>query len=93
MFFYIVNYNIIWACIISAIVGAAAAVAFFLFKGKLFTKKSADDMKPSEKKTVILGIRDNAAAFAELLEPLFILASGRTAKKDAVAPNQIHKKR
>ena len=85
MLFYIVNYNIIWACIISAIVGAAAAVAFFLLKGgKLSEKKSADDMKPSEKKTVIIGIRDNAAAFAELLEPLFILASGRTAKKDAV---------
>ena len=85
MLFYIVNYNIIWACIISAIVGAAAAAAFFMFKGgKLFVKKSADDMKPSEKKTVIIGIRDNAAAFAELLEPLFILASGRTSKKDSV---------
>ncbi len=82
MLFYIVNYNVIWGCIISALLGAGAVLAFFLLKGK--GKKSADDMKPSDKKTIILGLRDNAAAFADLLEPLFILASGRTARKDAV---------
>ena len=81
MLFYIVNFNVIWGCIISALVGAGAVLAYFLLKGG---KKSADEMKPSAKKTLIVGIRDNAEAFAELLEPLFLLASGRTARKDAV---------
>lgn len=83
MLFYIVNYNVIWGCIISALVGAGAVLAFFLLRGNK-GKKSADDMKPSDKKTIILGIRDNAADFADLLEPLFLLASGRTARKDTV---------
>ena len=82
LLFYYINYNVIWACIVSAIVAAAAVTAFFLLKGK--GKKSADDMKPSEKKELILGIRDNAELFADLYEPLFILASGKAARKDWV---------
>ena len=80
--FYIVYRNLIWACIASAIAGAAAAGAFFYFKGA--KNKSAEDMKPSLKKTVILGLRDNADAFSDLLEPLFLLASGKTDRKDYV---------
>ena len=82
MLFYIVNYNVIWASIISAIIGAAAVVAFFLLKGK--GKKSTDDIKPSPKKDLLLGLRDNAEVFSDLLEPLFLLASGKTARKDYV---------
>ena len=82
MIFYIIYRNIIWACIISAIAGAGAAFAYFFFKNK--GKKSADDMKPSDKKNLVLGFRDNAEVFADLLEPLFLLASGKTARKDAV---------
>lgn len=82
MLFYIINYNIIWASIISALVGAGAVLAFFLLKNK--GKKNADDMKPSDKKNVILGLRDNAEAFSDLLEPLFLLASGKTERKDEV---------
>lgn len=82
MLFYIINYNIIWASIISALVGAGAVFAFFLLKNK--GKKNADDMKPSDKKNVILGLRDNAEAFSDLLEPLFLLASGKTERKDEV---------
>lgn len=82
MLFYIVNYNVIWASIISALVGAGAVLAFFLIRNK--GKKSADDMKPSPKKDIIIGLRDNAEAFADIYEPLFLLASGRTARKDAV---------
>ena len=80
--FYIINYNVIWASIISAIIGAAAAGAFFCFKGA--KNKSAEDMKPSLKKTVILGLRDNADTFSDLLEPLFLLASGKTDRKDYI---------
>lgn len=82
MLFYIINRNVIWACIISALVGAAAVFAFFWFRNN--GKKSADDMKPSVKRDIILGLRDNAEAFADLLEPLFLLASGRTERKDYV---------
>lgn len=82
MLFYIVNYNVIWACIISALLGAGAVLAFFLLKNK--GKKSAEDMKPSIKKDLILGLRDNAEAFADLYEPLFLLASGKTSRKDYV---------
>lgn len=75
--------DIILICVLSALAGAGAAVAFFFFfrnKGK----KTADDMKPSDKKNIILGLRDNAAVFADLLEPLFLLASGRTERKDEI---------
>lgn len=82
MLFYIVNYNAIWASVISALVGAGAVLAFFLIKNK--GKTSADDMKPSPKKDLIIGLRDNAEAFSDLYEPLFLLASGRTGRKDAV---------
>jgi len=75
--------DIILICVISALAGAGAAVAFFFFfRGK--GKKSADDMKPSDKKNIIIGLRDNAEAFADLLEPLFLLASGKTERKDEV---------
>lgn len=81
-FFYIIYRNVIWACIISALVGAGAAVAFFLLNNK--GKKTADDMKPSDKREILIGLRDNAVVFAELYEPLFLLASGKTSRKDWV---------
>ena len=71
MLFYIINYNIIWACIVSAIVGAGAVLLFFFLKNK--GKKNPEDMKPSPKKEMLIGLRDNAEAFADLLEPLFSL--------------------
>ena len=75
--------DIILICVLSALAGAGAVFAFFFFfKGK--GKKSTDDMKPSDKKNIIIGIRDNAEVFADLLEPLFLLASGRTDRKDEV---------
>ena len=75
--------DIILICVLSALAGAAAVFAFFFFfKGK--GKKSTDDMKPSDKKEIIMGINNNAAAFADLYEPLFVLASGKTARKDWV---------
>ncbi len=80
--FYFLNYNVIWGCIITALVTAAAVTAFFLFFYK--GKKDIGDMKPSEKKEIIMGINKNAASFADLYEPLFVLASGKTARKDWV---------
>ncbi len=74
--------DVILICVVSALVGAGAVFAFFFFKSK--GKKNADDMKPSDKKNIILGLRDNAEAFADLLEPLFLLASGRTERKDEI---------
>ena len=80
--FYLVNQNVIWGCIITALITAAAVTAFFLFFYK--GKKDISEMKPSEKKELIMGINKNAAAFADLYEPLFVLASGKTARKDWV---------
>lgn len=82
MFFYIIYRNVIWACIISALAGAGAVLTFYFLKNK--EKKTTDDMKPSDKKNIILGLRDNAEIFSDLLEPLFILASGRTERKDEI---------
>ncbi len=82
MLFYIIYHNVIWACIISAIVGAGAVLAFFLIKNR--GKKTTKDMKPSDKKNIVLGLRDNAEDFSDLLEPLFLLASGRTERKDEI---------
>ena len=82
MLFYIIYRNVIWACIASAIVGAAATFAYFYFK--YMKNKTADDMRPSAKKTIILGLRDNAELFSDLLEPLFLLASGKTDRKDYI---------
>lgn len=82
MFFYIIYRNIIWACIASALLGAGAVFAYFFFKNK--DKKTTEDMKPSDKKNIILGLRDNAEIFSDLLEPLFLLASGRTERKDEI---------
>ncbi len=81
MLFYIVNYNVIWGCIISAILGAGAVALFFLLKGGK-PKKTIDDMKPTPKREMIIGLRDNAEAFSDLYEPLFLLASGKTARRD-----------
>ena len=41
-------------------------------------------MRPSAKKTLILGFRDNADLFSDLLEPLFLLSSGKTDRKDYI---------
>lgn len=74
--------DVILICVLSALAGAGAVFAFFFFRCK--GKKSTDDMKPSDKKNIIIGLRDNAEAFADLLEPLFLLASGKTGRKDEV---------
>ena len=82
MLFYIVYHNVIWACIGSALVGAAATFAYFYFS--VLKNKDAEDMRPSAKKTLILGFRDNADQFSDLLEPLFLLSSGKTDRKDYI---------
>ena len=61
-------------------------LSFFLFgrKGGAKPGKSIEDMKPGPKKDIILGLRDNAFEFGELLEPLYLLACGNVSRKDAV---------
>ncbi|MBQ6117850.1 MAG: hypothetical protein IJK98_01335 [Clostridia bacterium] len=70
--------------VLSALCGGA--LSFFLFRGKGGARpgKSIEDMKPGPKKDIILGLRDNAFEFGELLEPLYLLASGNISRKDAV---------
>ena len=82
MLFYIIYRNVIWACIGSALAGAAATFAYFYFK--YMKAKKTEDMRPSAKKTLILGFRDNADLFSDLLEPLFLLSSGKTDRKDYI---------
>ncbi len=83
MIFFILNYNVIWGCIISAILGAGAVTLFFLLKGGK-KKKTIDEMKRTPKREMIIGLRDNAEAFSDIYEPLFLLASGKTARRDWV---------
>ena len=75
---------IILIIVLSAACGCA--LSFFFFRGKGAGKpgKSIEDMKPGPKKDIILGLRDNAGEFADLLEPLYLLASGNVSRKDAV---------
>lgn len=72
----------IWACVISAAV--AAVVTFFLTKGKGGAKKTIDDMKDCDKKFIVIGLRDDPAYFADLYEPMYVLANGNVNRKDAI---------
>ena len=69
--------------VLSAVAGGA--FSFFFFRGKGGRQgKTIDDMKPGPKKDIIVGLRDNAAEFADLLEPLYLLSCGNVSRKDAV---------
>lgn len=62
-----------------------AIVALVLIICKLRKGKKEvliDEMKPSEKKDLLIGLRDNASAFAELYEPLYRLSTGIGGRKD-----------
>ncbi|MBQ6065578.1 MAG: hypothetical protein IJK89_02035 [Clostridia bacterium] len=65
-------------------VGVLASFLFFRGRGGQKPAKSADDMKPGPEKDIVIGIRDNAAEFADLFEPLYLLAEGNVSRKDAV---------
>ncbi len=41
-----------------------------------------EELKPSEKKDLLIGLRDNASGFAELYEPLYLLSKGSGGRKD-----------
>lgn len=71
----------IWACILSAAVGAL--VAFLLTRGKGSTKK-IEDMKDCDKKFILLGLRDDPTYFADLYEPVYVLSQGNVSRKDAI---------
>lgn len=79
-----ITYNFLWLWIILAgVIGAAAAVLICKLTGGK-GGKSIDDAKPSDKKSIIIGLRDNASDFAELYEPTYALACGRANKKEEV---------
>lgn len=82
MLIYILYHNIIWGCIISALIGGAAVALFFILKNR--EKKSVSEMKPSMKRDIMLGLIDNPGYFADLYEPLYLLANGNVSKKDIV---------
>ena len=80
--FYIFNYNVIWAAIISALIGAGAVFAYFFFfkKGGTQVKEKA----PKAADVIVCGIAENADAFGEMYEPLWAVANGKLGKKEAV---------
>lgn len=41
-----------------------------------------EELKPSEKKDLLIGLRDNASGFSELYEPLYLLSKGSGERKD-----------
>lgn len=81
MLFYILYRNYIWTFIILALIAGAAALYYFIKNPGIV---SLEEMKPSRKRDLLIGLRDNAGAFAGLLEPLFVLAAGRSGRKEWV---------
>ena len=76
---------IILICLLCAAGGAFASFLFFRGRGAgAKPRKTVDDMKPGPAKDIIIGIRDNAYEFADLLEPLYLLAEGNVSRKDSV---------
>lgn len=77
--------NMFLVVLLSALVGAALVYCFFRFIKKDIGKASGvEDMKPSEDKEIIMGLKENAASFADLLEPMYILSKGSAGRKDAI---------
>lgn len=75
----------IWACIISAAIGAGISFLILKWKGASFgAKKTIDDMKDCDKKFIVIGLRDNAEYFSDLYEPMYLLSEGNATRKDAV---------
>ncbi len=79
--FYIFNYNVIWAAIISALIGAGAVFAYFFFFKK---EATATTKAPKAADIIVSGIAENAEAFSEMYEPLWAVANGKLNKKEAV---------
>lgn len=84
MVLYIVYNNIIWACIIAALVGAAAATLVFLFKGK---KNGGEGKEFSSKNPLVTGIRNNAESFAGLYEAIYSVSIGKVGRKKEAFEN------
>lgn len=81
MLFYILYRNYIWTFIFLAAAAIIAAAVYFANRVKIV---SLEEMKDSAKKDLLIGLRDNAGAFSDLLEPLFVLASNRSGRKEWV---------
>ena len=79
--FYIFNYNVIWAAIISALIGAGAVFAYFFFFKK---NGQASEKAPKAADIIVSGIAENAEAFSEMYEPLWAVANGKLSKKEDV---------
>lgn len=88
MLFFIFNRNLILTLL------AIATVAIIVFAVIYRKKKAAngvlEDLKDSPKKDMLIGLRDNAEAFSELYEPLYILAKGNTGRKEWVFDSWIN---
>lgn len=78
MVLYIVYNNIIWACIIAALIGAGAATLVFLLKGK---KNGGEEKEFSTKNALVAGIRANAESFAGMYESMYSVSRGKVGKK------------
>lgn len=81
MLFYILYFNYIWTFIILTVIAGIAAFIYFKNRPKIV---ALEEMKPSRKKDLLIGLRDNAGVFSELLEPLFALATERSGRKEWV---------
>ncbi len=77
MIFYIVYSNIIWACVIAAIIGAGTATLVFLLKGN----KGGGDGEFAPKNALEAGLRANAENFAGMYEAMFSVSCGKVGRK------------
>lgn len=81
MLFYILYFNYIWTFIILTVIAGIAAFIYFKNRPKIV---ALEEMKPSRKKDLLIGLRDNAGVFSELLEPLFAVATKKSGRKEWV---------
>ncbi len=88
MLFFIFNRNLILTLLAIAVV--AIIVFAVIYRKKKAANGVLEDLKDSPKKDMLIGLRDNAEAFSELYEPLYILAKGNTGRKEWVFDSWIN---
>lgn len=80
MVLYIVYNNIIWACIVAAVIGAGAATLVFLLKGG----KKGEAKEFSAKNALVAGLHANAESFAGMYEAMYSVSRGKVGRKKDV---------
>lgn len=77
---YILFHDVILFCISAFILGAAIASAVIL----TVKRRNSPNAKPTATKYILNGLQDNRSDIAALLEPMYLLSTGRLERKEEV---------